>query len=538
MKYIRDHARVKSILGIVLFLLIFAVIVSVIGFRSFSEAIMEQYAEGAFMTADAAVQMIEGDKMEDYASSGGKTEEYKAAWDQLDKLCNSSGSTFVYVIQPDRTDYAHITFIFSTINHDSDYSVYDFGFVRDTTNDEYREKYRKLYDKESEHELVIRDKGYIETDPHITAMTSILDSNGDVVGILCVQRQMDAMVRVRQNWLKTVLFATFVLVLIIIVVQSMFLGSTLLKPIELISEEATRFAKENVVRDEKLTDVIHNTDEIGKLAGSIDKMEEQVQSYIDNITQITAEKERIKTELSLATKIQADMLPNIFPAFPERTEFDIYAAMDPARAVGGDFYDFFLVDDDHLGIVIADVSGKGIPAALFMMASKIIISNYAKAGKPPAQVLTEANEAICSNNREEMFVTVWLGILELSTGRIKASNAAHEYPAIRKPGGEFELVKDKHGFVLGGLRGMKYSEYELQMEPGSRLFLYTDGIPEATSADKELFGTDRMIEALNVDPDTDPEDTITAVRKAVDGFVKDAEQFDDMTMLCMEYKGK
>lgn len=250
-----------------------------------------------------------------------------------------------------------------------------------------------------------------------------------------------------------------------------------------------------------------------------------------------AKVEATESDLRVATRIQADMLPNIFPAFPERPEFDIYASMDPAKEVGGDFYDFFLVDDDHLCMVIADVSGKGVPAALFMMAAKIILQNNAMIGKSPAQILTDANAAICSNNREEMFVTVWLGILELSTGKLTAANAGHEYPVMCKANGQFELIKDKHGFVIGGMDGLRYKEYELQMEPGSKLFLYTDGVPEATDAKQELFGTERMLNALNEDASAIPENILKQVRSSVDGFVKEAEQFDDLTMLCLEYRG-
>ena len=172
-----------------------------------------------------------------------------------------------------------------------------------------------------------------------------------------------------------------------------------------------------------------------------------------------------------------------------------------------------------------------------MMASMIILSNNAMTGKTPAQILTDSNASICSNNKEEMFVTVWLGILEISTGKLTAANAGHEYPVLKRPDGDFELIKDKHGFVIGGMDGVKYKEYELQLAPGSKLFLYTDGVPEATSKEKELFGTDRMLEALNAQPDTAPEEILKNVRASVDSFVKDAEQFDDLTMLCVEYKG-
>ena len=238
----------------------------------------------------------------------------------------------------------------------------------------------------------------------------------------------------------------------------------------------------------------------------------------------------------MANQIQESMLPSIFPAFPERREFDIYATMDPAREVGGDFYDFFLIDEDHLCMVIADVSGKGVPAALFMMISKIIIQSCAMLGRSAGEILTKTNEALCSNNRMEMFVTVWLGILEISTGRITAANAGHEYPVLKKDG-RFELFKDRHGLVIGGIDGINYKEYEFRMEPGDKIFVYTDGVAEAMNSDKELFGTDRLVEALNSDSGAKPQKILRNVRAAVDDFVGDAEQFDDLTMLCMEYRG-
>ena len=537
MKWIREHATVRSILGIVLLLAVFSIIVSIIGFSSFTDALLNQYSEGAFLTAETAVQLLDADRVDEYAKSGGTTEEYQAVWERLDQLCNSSGSTFIYLIQPDRSDYAHITFLFSTINHESSYSLYNFGYVRETTNDEYREKYRALYELKADKELVIRDKGYIETDPHITAMISVKGTDGQVHGILCVQRQMEVMARVRLTYLQKVTVALIILALLVIVGQSVFLHRTLLQPLRQISEEATRFSTENVTAGKKLRETIRNKDEIGFLAASIDTMEEQIQTYVENLTRFTAEKERISTELSLATRIQADMLPSSFPAFPDRKEFDVYASMDPAKEVGGDFYDFFLVDENHLGLVMADVSGKGVPAALFMMASKIIFANNTMLGKSPGEVLTDANNAIRANNREGLFVTAWLGILDICTGKIVAANAGHERPVLMHAGGDCELLKDPHGFAVGGMEGMKYKEYDIQLNPGDKLFLFTDGVPEATDANEKLFGKERMLNALNTVKDASPEGVLKAVRQAVDDFVQDAEQFDDLTMLCLEYKG-
>ena len=282
---------------------------------------------------------------------------------------------------------------------------------------------------------------------------------------------------------------------------------------------------------------IRTGDELENLSLVMAEMERSLTEYEDNLTRVTAEKERIGTELTLATRIQADMLPGIFPPYPERTEFDIYATMDPAKEVGGDFYDFFLIDDDHLALVMADVSGKGVPAALFMMSSKILLANTAMQGKSPREVLEIANAAICTGNREQMFVTVWLGILEISTGRVVAANAGHEYPVIRQPDGRFELFRDPHGFVVGGMEGVRYRDYELQLRPGAALFVYTDGVTEATRADGGLFGTRRRLDALNADPGADAQALLKNMRRSVDAFTGDAPQFDDMTMLCVIYKG-
>ena len=249
------------------------------------------------------------------------------------------------------------------------------------------------------------------------------------------------------------------------------------------------------------------------------------------------EQERIVKELSTARQIQKSVLPHIFPPFPDRAEIDLFATMDPAKDVGGDFYDFYFIDEDHLCLVIADVSGQGIPAALFMMLSKRILEDLARQEPTPSTILEKTNDLLCDNNQAEMFVTVWLGILEISTGKLTAANAGHEFPAICKKGGSFELYKDTHGFVVGGMEGVHYKGYDLQLNPGDKLFVYTDGVPEATDGSGEMFGTDRMITALRSCADNTPEEILQGVRSAVDSFVGDAEQFDDLTMMCLEYKG-
>ena len=316
---------------------------------------------------------------------------------------------------------------------------------------------------------------------------------------------------------------------------ALILSGRIVKPLNTITKRISELSETNL--EFKMEDAYRTGDEVEELAQSFANISHKTVEYLDTVKRVTAEKERIGAELSLATQIQAAMLPHIVPAFPDRKDFDIIGSMDPAKEVGGDFYDYFLVDDDHLCMVIADVSGKGVPAALFMMASKIILQSVAMLGGSPAEILTKTNQAICSNNEAEMFVTVWVGMLELSTGKLTCSNAGHEYPVFKRPDGNFELYKDRHGFVIGGMEGAKYKEYEIQLKPGAKLFVYTDGVPEATNESQELFGTGRMIDALNQQPGAAPMDVLKNVRQAVDSFVLNAEQFDDLTMLCLEYKG-
>lgn len=376
-----------------------------------------------------------------------------------------------------------------------------------------------------------------------SAGAGIFDDNGVIAGTACVDVSMDEIMQNRQDFLVKLCLVLAGITLMILLLMLFAINRILLAPINSLAKAAESFVseKEKSGADKVQSAIsrleIHTGDEIENLSEAVKKMELEINEYIENLTAVTAEKERMGAELNVATQIQASMLPCIFPAFPDRKEFDIYATMEPAKEVGGDFYDFFLVDENHIAMVMADVSGKGVPAALFMVIAKTLLKNSAQAGIDPAEVLAKVNNQLCENNDAEMFVTVWLGIMEISTGKMVCANAGHEYPAVRRAGGEYELLRDKHGFVLAGMEGARYRGYELILNPGDCIFVYTDGVPEATNASNELFGTDRMLEALNKGKGKGCQELLGTVRREIESFVGDAPQFDDITMLSLEYKG-
>ncbi len=330
------------------------------------------------------------------------------------------------------------------------------------------------------------------------------------------------------------LIAVIILVINTIIVASLF-SNKLTVPINHMTD-----AVHNISGDSfnfEMDDIYRTGDEIEVLAGTFEELSERTKKYISEITEITAEKERIGTELRVATKIQSDMLPKNFPIFPDRKEFDLYATMDPAKEVGGDFYDMFLIDDDHLAIVVGDVSGKGVPAALFMVISKTMIKNRAQNGGTPSQILHDVNNSLCEGNDENMFVTVWLGILTISTGELIQASAGHEYPVIQRKGEEYKLYETENGLVIGFMKEVKYKDLTFKLGSGDSLFMYSDGLPEATNAQDKRFELEGMMTAINKHKDDGPSEILANIRSEVDEFVGEAPQFDDLTMLIIRYNG-
>ena len=343
------------------------------------------------------------------------------------------------------------------------------------------------------------------------------------------------------EFLRNSIIYVLVLTTAISLISMSLMHRYIITPIRKITKAAQVFvADENgqYSRDKISQVEVNSRDELQYLNEEMRSMQTRIVDNTEHLTQLTIEKERLNGELNMANQIQTGFLPRITSQFKDRREFRMYASMKPAKEVGGDFYDFFFIDDDHLVLSIADVSGKGIPGALFMMITKAILKNNAHIGKTPAEILELTNDTIYANNRMEMFVTIWLGILEISSGKLIAANAGHEYPAVYvKADGKFDLYNDPHGFIIGGMDEVQYKNYELKLNPGDKLFVYTDGVMEAKNDQGEQYGKVRVIDTLNSVNDQGPEEIIGTVYDSLYNFMGESEQFDDITMLCLEYLG-
>ncbi len=332
-------------------------------------------------------------------------------------------------------------------------------------------------------------------------------------------------------------FRATVYMFLIAFIILLLLYTNVLKPITWLRKSIVSYQKDKDAKAvRKSLASLKSENEIGDMAAQFTELAAEMDHYTNEIVEMAEAQEQIHTELMLATNIQRNALSTDFPDEPA---FSLFASMTPAREVGGDFYDFIRIDEDHLALVIADVSGKGIPAALFMMSVKIMISDRALTGGSPAEILTAVNEQIQKNNSlTNMFVTVWLGILDLRTGKMTCSSAGHEYPFLRGEDGHFILFRDKHGLVIGAMEGIRYKNYQIDLSPGDAVFVYTDGVPEACTASGAFFGTERLGSTLyGISPDETAEGILRTVRESVDKFTAGSEQFDDLTMLCLIYHG-
>ena len=515
----------NALIGLILLL---SAAIGVVGYFGFADAIKQQYTDIANGIAENVSLGIDVGELDRYLESKTADDEYNVIRNHIQRTANAEDCSVIYVAKV-HTDSKEREYIYNVVSKTSGFSPYDIGF-RDDVSEEFLEVYNRIVKGESDsHNFMYARKGYT------TSIYPMKDEDGNVVAIVGVVKNMSLLNTAKNKYIVKVILVEAIIAIVSGIFWTIYMRRRIVKPIRILNEAALNMV-EHLEDGTSPEIVVKNDDEIKDLADSFSKMYHEVGEYIEKLEKVTAEKERIGAELTLASDIQAHMLPCIFPAFPDYDEFDIYATMTPAKEVGGDFYDFFMTDEKHLAFVMADVSGKGVPAALFMVIAKTLIKNYAQIGQEPGEVFTTVNRLLCEGNDAGLFVTSWMGILDLETGVMKYANAGHNPPLIKRENGKFEYLRSRPGFVLAGMDTVRYKQSELVLNPGDRIFLYTDGVTEATDSSQQLYGEDRLESLLNRCQADTAEEMLADLKKDIDSFVGEAPQFDDITMLMLDIK--
>lgn len=516
----------NAVIGLIMLL---SAAIGTVGYFEFAGALKQQYMEIANGIAEYAALSMDPEILEQYLETKTADEAYNSTREQLQHTADAEDCSVIYVAKV-HTDTKEREYIYNVVSKASGFSPYEIGF-RDTVNDEFLKVYDSILKGETQlHNFMYSRKGYT------TSVYPVEDADSGVVAIVGVVKNMDLLTSAKNSYICQIILIEALIAILSGVVWVVYMRRRIVVPVQQLSEAALNMV-EHLEDGNSPELVVKHDDELRELADSFATMYREVGAYIAKLETVTAEKERIGAELDVAAKIQSSMLPCIFPAFPDRNEFDIYATMDPAKEVGGDFYDFFMVDADHLAFVVADVSGKGVPAALFMVIGKTLIKDHTGLHDDLGEVFTEVNNILCASNSEEMFITAFEGVLNLKTGELRYVNAGHEIPFLCRKGGMFEPYKVRAGFVLAGMQGIRYRAGSIQLEPGDKVFQYSDGIPEAINREKAPYGMKRLESVLAKNSEKAPSELLPLVKADVDAFVGDADQFDDITMLCIEFKG-
>lgn len=523
----------KLLFAAVAFGLLLCLIIVYMGYQHFSNVFTSQYNRMTEQFAHISASYISGEQINRYDSWGIADEEYNDIYQKLMEITNVADLDSIAVTVPDTIRYETQNYIFHTVNARYADRIQSFRLgspeyllAKSKKSIINMKRLMQLGKQYTEYSFSRNEKGN-RTGTVMTALP-LRDQYNNIIAMLSVTKSIDEMIAVQMHYLHRIFMVALIVSLVFILLYGFSLWRMIIRPILLIKNETSFFAKNN--RLSGVLQKIKNHDEIGSLSHAFEDMSEQINRYISELTSVTAEKERISTELNLAAKIQLESLPKGYPAFPGRSDFDLFASMSPAKEVGGDLYDYMLVDDDHLMLVVGDVSGKGVPAALFMMTAKTLLDSGTQHGLSPKEIFETTNNQLCKGNESDLFVTCWLGILTFSTGELRFVNAGHPYPVLCHEG-KFSYVKTNPNFVLGGMEGLPYKEHSINLVKGDRLFVCTDGVTEATNTKEELFGEDRLLSAMQKTGSMNAPDTLTSVRKDIDDFVGEAEQFDDITML-------
>ena len=520
----------KIVLNVVIAGFILCTLIFAAGFVAFSRQFRNQYDKSIRSIAGTVLECLNPDSFDQYLASQTPDEKYEEINTILQYFIDKFDLNLIYVSSVEAPDYTKITYIYNPVKKGGRHSPFPLGYFEIYEEPQYNSSAKRVFENG---ETLVRHTMKTRSGSHITAMLPVRNSQGSIIAVLGVQKDIQEFVAARHKYMNAVILVELFFALVFVVFFSGFFNLHFIKPVVTITRETDHFASYGGEPSEELLK-IHPKDELGVLAHSLHQMECDVNRNIKQITQMTEEKYRLTTELELATKIQRGVLPKGYPAFPDCKSFDLFGSMDPAKEVGGDLYDYHMLDSDHLMITVGDVSGKGIPAALFMMIVKTLLATHAKQGLSPSKIFETTNGQLCKNNVMDMFVTSWLGILTLSTGELRYVNAGHPFPVLLHDG-KASFVESKPNLMLAGMDGISYAEHKITLKKGDSLLIYTDGVTEAANSQKELFGDQRLLTAVESAPSTTltmPE-LIKNVRTSIDSFVAGAEQFDDITMLAL-----
>ena len=521
---------IKLLVGALFFGIVMCVINSFISYKEFKKQVEYLYETVTRQFAETAISYIDPDRIVKWLTDG-----QDGTWDsmnaRLNELTETAQLAYVYltVVSP---DYKSRIYVFDTVNSQVFNEPFPLGYVEslDKKTPDYIEKLRLVIEKDVSHSYF----SYKKDGGHVTTSIPVHDFMGKTIAIMSVVKPMHEIAEYKTNYLRSLVIAALTFTLLFIGLYALSLVFGVVRPLMFIIDETSHFAEHHGELSGVLKR-IKNRDELGVLAKSVEKMSADMNRYISDLTAATAEKERLGAELNVATKIQAEMLPRVFPPYEDHPEIELFASMTPAKEVGGDFYDFYMLDDDRFAVVVADVSGKGVPAALFMVITKTLLKDAAYQFATPAEVFTHVNNILCEGNDSGLFVTCWMAFLEISTGKIHFANAGHTSPVLYK-GGKVSYLKSKPNLMLAAMPGVIYADHEIQISSGDRFFLYTDGITEATNAKNELYGEERLLSLLQNTKGLSSKEVFSMVHDDLDDFVRDAPQFDDITMLEMILK--
>lgn len=528
--------KTKLAANIIFMLLVISTTLLLVSYYTYKNRMNTQYALQGNNIARTTIALLDEYPVKQYTDGVATASpdevmasaEYQEIISLLRKIKDGNDILYLYMIVPDESGSYYV---FDT---DEKENACPYGYFMEYYEGAFQE-HAETFLKGEKVEPIISNKEY----GWIISTVYPYYQGEDFLGYVCVDLSMDDVVQERQGYLFGSLMIMLTITAVFAVGYLFALNRQIVSPVKKMAKAAEEFVREKEGTGEESTITsleIRTHDELELLCNSMKQMERDINYYIENLTVVTAEKERIGAELNVATQIQLSMLPCIFPPFPDRDELDIYATMTPAKEVGGDFYDFFMVDERHLAIVMADVSGKGVPAALFMVIGKTLIKDHTQPGRDLGEVFTEVNNMLCESNDNGMFITAFEGVLDLVTGEFRYVNAGHEMPFIYRKGEGYEAYKIRPGFVLAGMENMKYKEQVLMLQEGDRIFQYTDGVTEATDKENQLYGMERLHTVLNEKCiNADPKQTLELVKADIDAFAGENDQFDDITMLCLTY---